>query len=255
MEFLIVTHGRADNQITYDGLPSIIQEQVKFVVQECEAEKHPDHRRLIVLPPHIKTLPATRQWLLENCSEQYILMMDDDLRFNVRRPETGAGKLYTPTEEELLQMFAVIEVGVVMYPMFGISQREGNHREELELKEVCRSTGMFAIDRKYGLDKGLRFDRTKTKEDMDYCLQLLTSGAKNAVSFKWTREAGMSQAPGGCATYRTHEMMTEDANHFASLWPGLVTVREKKTKGSWGGGVRTDVMVYWKKAFSKGAAQ
>jgi len=35
---------------------------------------------------------------------------------------------------------------------------------------------------------------------------------------------------------------------LAELHPGLVKVVTKETKGAWGGGTRTDVVVQWKKA-------
>jgi hypothetical protein len=112
---------------------------------------------------------------------------------------------------------------------------------------------MFGLDLEFVRQHGLTFDRTTTKEDLDMTLQILNTGIPNLVFYDWSREAGNSGAEGGCSTYRTNEMMTEDAHYFASLWPGIVKVVEKETKGSWGGGTRTDVTVQWLKCYKNSA--
>ena len=44
-------------------------------------------------------------------------------------------------------------------------------------------------------------------------------------------------------------MMDRCSNELAALHPDFVKVVEKYTKTSWGGGIRTDVRIAWKKAY------
>lgn len=250
MRIMINTHGRVNKQITMSNLPTSIKEKTWLVVQESEAHLH-KHPNLIVLPKHITNLTDTRQWMLENFDED-ILIMDDDLRFNVRRDGVHS-KLHQPTEQEVVELFDEIEHHLSeRVPFVGVSRREGNNRQEHELVYNTRIAQMWAIKTKYLRDQGYRFDRTRTKEDMDMILQVLNGGDRNLCLYKWAVEGGSSNAAGGCSLYRTHELMKADAEHFASLWPGIVTVVEKETKTSWGGGVRHDVRVQWKKAYRNG---
>jgi hypothetical protein len=46
------------------------------------------------------------------------------------------------------------------------------------------------------------------------------------------------------------EVQAAAAEALAAKYPGIVKAVEKETKGSWGGGVRKDVTVYWKKAYA-----
>lgn len=252
MELLILTHGRADRQVTYNSLPPSVQKRVKFVVQDREKHLHGD-RPLIVLPDEIRTIAKTRQWLVDNLDADLVLMMDDDLRFNVRR--LVHDRLFVPLEYELEHMISCIEHDLAYYPQVGISQREGNNRVEAWFKEATRCTGMFGLDLKFVREHKLTFDRTCTKEDLDLTLQILDKGVPNKVLYGFTREAGNSGAAGGCSTYRTPEMMEQDAHYFAALWPGIVKVVEKETKGSWGGGRRVDVIIQWKKCYERAKAR
>jgi hypothetical protein len=85
-------------------------------------------------------------------------------------------------------------------------------------------------------------------EDFDVTLQLLRKGHRNAVLNQWAQDQGTSNAPGGCSTYRTPEVQAAGAYGLQKLHPDFVTVVDKETKQAWGGGVRKDVRIAWKKA-------
>lgn len=251
MEYLINTYGRVNKQITLANLPESIRRKTHLVVQDKEKDLYPFHDKLIVLPSHVTNLTDTRQWMLDNINDD-MLIMDDDLRFNVRR-DNDHSRLHKPTEEEAVAMFEEIEhVLSDDIPFVGVSRREGNNRQELNHVFNTRIAQMWAVRGPLLRSLGYRFDRTKTKEDMDMILQVLTGGRRNLCLYQWAVEGGASNADGGCSTYRTHELMKEDAEKFAALWPDFVTVVAKETKVSWGGGVRYDVRVQWKKAYEHG---
>lgn len=246
----INTYKRPTKQITLSNLPQSIKDKTWLVVQHSERDLyHKIHDKLVVLPPWITNLTDTRQWMIEEFSGEPLLVMDDDLRFNVRR-DGKHDKLYKPTEEEVCEMFHTIERMVSEeVPFVGVSRREGNNRQPSDLVCNTRIAQMWAVHTPTIKQLGYRFDRTRTKEDMDMILQILDGGRRNLCLYKWAVEGGNSNSEGGCSSYRTHELMKEDAEKFASLWPGIVKVVEKETKSSWGGGVRHDVRVQWKKAY------
>lgn len=246
---VINTLGRVGKQITWGNLPREIQRLTSFSVQSHEAHLYPTEYDLILLPDEIKDLPTTRQWLIDNVKSRYLIIMDDDLSF-FHRKDDSPKKLYKNDELDTLEMFRDImhelECGTAMV---GISAREGNNHEPTALKYVGRSMRIFGLDLHTVREVGARFDRTKTKEDMDMTLQLLRAGYRNAIFYHWSNDHVSSNAPGGCASYRTLEVMKADAYLMQSLHPEFVKVVEKTTKTSWGGATRTDVVVQWKKAF------
>ena len=248
--YVINTLGRVDKQITWRSLPDSIRKNTYFSVQEHEAHLYPPEYKLIVLPDNIRDLPKTRQWLVDNITTRYLVIMDDDLSFFRRHENGDPSKLYKTEPKDIERMFSVIRHLLGSgYPMVGVSAREGNNRVPDAVKFVGRSMRIFGLDLYTVRSAGARFDRTKTKEDMDMTLQLLRAGYENAVLYSYANDHVSSNAPGGCANYRTLELMKADAEILKALHPEFVKVVEKTTKTSWGGATRTDVVVQWKKAY------
>jgi hypothetical protein len=88
--------------------------------------------------------------------------------------------------------------------------------------------------------------------DFDATLQLLCKGYANYISYEWAHNQNGSNTDGGCSVYRSKSMLAEGAKKLAALYPKYVQVVERETKGSWGGGERVDVKVFWKKAWLDG---
>lgn len=257
MQLYIHTYGRVNNQQTLKTFSPALLERTFIVVQAREADAWklrgvPEGARLLVLPPDIQTLSPTRQWILEHGAAQgypYICMMDDDLRFSHRLKETGT-KLHASEKNDVERMF--LQVHDLLEQNFlhvGISAREGNNHVSDSAVEVTRMMRVLAYQPKKVLNLGCRFDRLRTKQDFDLTLQVLRLGFPNIVTYNFAQDQGGSQAAGGCATYRTPQMMAEDAENLRALHPEFVKVVTKATKGAWGGGDRVDVTIAWKKAY------
>ena len=175
-------------------------------------------------------------------------MMDDDLTFAYRKQQTGT-QLHKAGMENVLDMFNTIETNLEHYIHVGISAREGNNRIAAETKTVTRMMRLLAYNKQEVLNTGARFDRIDTKQDFDMTLQLLRKGHKNLVLYNFAHNQPGSNNRGGCSVYRNDEMMNRCSHELAELHPEFVKVVEKTTKTSWGGGVRTDVRIAWKKAY------
>lgn len=235
--------------------------RVSLVVQASQAKDYEliassNGVNMLVLPPEITRLSETRQHLLD-ISEKVFVMMDDDLLFFERRKDddTKFSKIHG---EQVFEMFDTLEDRMKGFAHGGILAREGGNR--IVGKQNVYATRMMrvlAYDPKKVRKVGARFDRMVTKQDFDMTLQLLRAGYPNILMADYVQGQygdGCSNAPGGCSVYRTPEMMDASAHKLAELHPGFVTVVQKESKVSWGGGVRTDVNIQWKKALQSSGA-
>jgi hypothetical protein len=177
-------------------------------------------------------------------------MMDDDMTF-AYRPTMASPKLVglPPEDNRLVELFVYWRKLAGQYAHVGLSARQGNNRVDEEVKECCRMFNAYMYDMDRIKEADVVPGRLQVMEDFDLTLQLLRQGLPNAVIYKWCWNQKGSNAEGGCSQYRTNAMQTRAANLLAKLHPGFVRVVEKKSKNWQGMETRTDVVIYWKKAF------
>lgn len=262
MHLFIHTYGRSTRQTTLSFLTAVPKDRIFLVVQAREAHLYAKYAQqchgVLALPDEIRTLSPTRQWIMDHALSvgmPKVCLLDDDLRFNVRGPPSAAVQatpftLWVATPEQTAECLDLLDGWLDTVAHCGLSAREGNNRIEAEVTEVGRMMRLLAYRTDVYHDVGARFDRIATKQDFDVTLQLLRAGYPNRISWKYaTGQASGSGAKGGCAVYRTKEMMDRCAHELAALHPGFVKVVEKETKTSFGGGVRSDVVIAWQKAY------
>ena len=254
----IPTLGRTDRQETAKALR---EAGIDFalVCRDTEAEYlFKRGFQVIIEPDHVKRgIGHTRQFIMDYHPGDKVIMMDDDLSF-ARRGKRIDNPLYLTrcTPEDLRVMVNLIEDHINHgYAMVGISSREGNNRKEGEWSENTRIMRVFGIHKPSFIQADCDFTAMKVMEDFDVTLTLLTNGYKNIEINTFTNNQPGSNMDGGCKEYRTLETQKEAAFALAAKYPGLVTPVEKETKGSWGGGVRTDVRIGWKKAYQQGVSK
>ena len=250
MKIYIPTYGRPHSQETWAGLPDTIKSITTLVVQAREEGKYTLHHRghLTVLPPEIESIAPTRQWILDNAEDDKILMIDDDFRFSCRSPGMGT-KLFPCLDIDIEDMIEILDTMLSEYSHVAVSARQGNNHVKESAKVVGRGTG-FTGCRVSAVRDIARYDRMVVQEDLDFTLQLLRAGHPNLVLYSYAYNQSGSNTKGGCSSFRTMAVQKAAAERLAELHPGFVKVVQKKTKGSWGGQERTDVTVYWKKAFA-----
>jgi hypothetical protein len=258
----IHTYGRADRQVTWDGLPPAVRKDAVLVVQHRERKLYEDYP-VLVLPKSIEMLSPTRHHIVHKLHDvdnhgPNLVMMDDDLRFCVRRTDEP-DKFRSAEPKDVSAMFKAL-FGVLGDPTkkgkvahAGVVGREGGNRITEPVVYCTRMMRILGYHVPTIRAKKVRFDRLPFQQDFDMTLQLLRLGYPNAVLAGWAQDQGTSNAPGGCATYRTLEKLAENARKLAELHHPFVKVVAKKTKGAWGGAERLDVQVAWKKAYAEGA--
>ena len=255
MKIYIPTRGRPDNQVTIDFFSKDFINHGTVILAIDEDEEHLygkyEHVKKLVVPSSVKGISAKRKYIVDNTQDPRIVMLDDDLRFYVRKSPTDWHLRYLKPDEYLALFGLIDEFFSQGFAHVGISAREGNNRVE----------GLTALNTRYmrvlgyNLDKfpdDIEWGRTEVMEDFDIALQLLRKGKPCKISYFYAQGQKSSNAPGGCSEWRTIDVHNAGADRLHELHPEFVKVMEKQTKTAWNGLPRRDVQVSWKKAYKAG---
>jgi len=221
-------------QVTYNNLPPSLQARVEFLDNDTR-------------------IANKRQFILDNCDEPFV-MLDDDLRFAVRR-EDEPTKFRDASSADILALFGSIESALQQYAHVGVSGREGANRVTRPVLECTRMMRILGYQPHVLKANNIRFDRLEVMEDFDVTLRLLKLGYPNLVLNQWVHDQGGSNTKGGCSVWRTPLVQTQNAWALHNYHPDCVTVVRKSTKSAWGGGERTDVRIAWKRAYGSASRQ
>ena len=210
----------------------------------------------VARPPSVTNIGMARHYIgsvAEYNKQEKFIMFDDDLRFFTRIVEFDT-KLRKSEPEDIMEMLTYVEMGLDAYGQIGISARQGNNHagdgDKPHHKDSTRTNGCTAY--RTGVFMQLEHNRLLFMEDFDVTLQMLRKGIPNCAFYHWAYDQAMTNAPGGCSTYRTHQNHEESAHKLAELHPGLVRLRQKANKTGGEFGTRTEVTVMWKNAFKEG---
>lgn len=264
MQIYIPSAGRADSvrRGTVGNLGGAAQ--VCVVVPEAQFDDYnralPAGSRARVLSCPEQGIARTRLWIGQHARGEgagKFLMLDDDLNFVVRERDDHV-RLRAAVEKDIEEMLLAVHSSLDEYAHVGVSTRQGNNLPGIGgavLKaENTRTLRALA----YRTDEFLQMahGRVDVMEDFDVNLQLLRAGHKNCCLYFWAQDQKMTNAPGGCSTYRTHKMHDASARKLAELHPGFVRLTQKQNKTDRDGfGTRTEVVISWKKAAVEGAAR
>ena len=249
---------RAGKQLTWKNLSAAGRAQTIVVVPEGEEQAYGCR----IPAPQVHGIPVrgighTRQWILEYAAQHSddgkVAMFDDDLRFTVRRQDDPT-KFRLPTEQDVDAMLHRLSVLLDTHIHASIAVRQGANRKTEPTLYNERMLRVLAFDARKTLAAGVDYGRLEVMEDFDVTLTLLRKGHPCAIVNDYAQDQVASNAPGGCSTYRDFGMQERSALMLAELHAPFVTVVEKKTPnwGKFGGGVRKDVIIQWKRAFDSG---
>ena len=248
MRIYIPSSGRAKNQTTLEHLPESIQQKVVIVVPPAELEEYKKHNSWVrVEAPDIQAgIGPARQWCCKQ--EQYkVLMLDDDLVFATRRKD-DLTKFRNADYAEIVDLFSRVEKNLDSFASVGVSTREGGNRYTHDKDYDTRLLRVLAYRTDILRTHKIRFDDIPVMEDFYVSLSLLTRGYRNVKLNHMVQNQNGSGLVGGCSQYRTMDVQALAAHQLHDKFPEFVSVVQKETKTAWGGGVRTDVRIAWKKA-------
>jgi hypothetical protein len=252
---VIPTKGRAHKQTTLVSLPPVIRRKVRLVVYQDEAKLYRNHwpdQPLWVVPKHVQGIADKRRYLIENVRTRYLLMLDDDFRFCYRPTMKKPSLIYLEKEDDrFVRMFTRMRELGDRYIHVGVSHRSGNHTQTKPLKKVGRIAGAYLYDLVRLKKAKVKLGRVEVMEDFDVTLQLLRKGYANVILVRYCyNHMGYSNAKGGCSSYRTLKVQRRAALKLAELHHPFVKVVKRKAPTWQGMTKRTDVIVYWKKAYA-----
>lgn len=255
MDIVIPTCGRAGNQPTHDQLEAA---RIKhwLVVQEHEASAYRQYVSntciLVVLPPTIRTIAPTRDFIVHHVGGSgKLVMLDDDLTFFARR-EDEPDKFRDLERFELRNLFDCVEESLGTHAHVGIANREGGNRQTDRLIYNTRILRLLGYRRDVLLKHQINFSAVQLMEDFHVALMLLRLGYPNIIENGYCHNQAGSGAAGGCSHFRTPELHAEMARYLTDLHAPFVRLVTKETKTSFGGGERLDVNIQWKQAYATG---
>lgn len=205
-----------------------------------------------------KGIAKTRWWIGHLCQKKKIpkfAMFDDDLNFAVRIDQYG-NKLRKQEHKDTVEMVNWIESALDDYAHVGISPRDAAKTNSVEtggkplvllnkrtLRTLCYRTKEFMA---------MKHGRVEVMEDFDVNLQLIEAGFWNCQTYWWTNDQRQTGSPGGCASYRSHEVQDRSARKLAELHKPFVELRTKENKANVVASAaafrtRTEVTIQWEK--------
>lgn len=261
MQIYIPTYRRVSKQTTWGSLPPSLRQRTTLVcvADEADALRRATGGHVLVQPKHVTTISAKRQWIVDQCETEKLVMLDDDLRFCVRDPKLGTGKydgkdyigggvtLNTAGPKDVEAMFAELEAQLDTYAHAGFSMRMGNQSRTPKWHENKRTVYALAYDVER-LRRFARFDDIEHREDMWVTLKLLTAGLANSVSYKYAVDQVYGKTGGESAAGRTMDRSNDDAYRLAAEFPEYVRAVQKNYKAST---PRVEVVAQWTKAWNQ----
>lgn len=253
MKIYIPTRGRVKNQLTLENLPPELYVEAILVCPPSEVNRmrqNHEHAQILAQPEEKMLIHHKRRWIMDQCPEDKMVMLDDDLRFAVRRDD-DPGKFRKAEPKDIIQAFKELEdilsedvphAGFAVRGMgIGDAAREGGWQEA---KRMVYSLGYYLPIVKYWAEMG----RIQTHEDIDVTMQLLSMGFPNRVNHSFVTDQKFGNE-GGCTNERTIEINNADCIRLTELHPDYITVTEKVYLNS---PTRLEVRCAWQKALKDG---
>lgn len=254
MRIIIPTKGRVKSQTTFTNLPVSLQANTIVVCPKAEVSRLRQNYMYINVmeqPDPEMGIAEKRKWIVEMSQDENIVMLDDDLRFCVRR-EDDPGLFRSAVPSDITKAFA--ELGGILspdVPHAGFAARGGSIGDSAKKGgwQISGKRMMYVLG--YHLPtvkEHVIFGRLGTHEDIDICLQLLTKGYPNAVNFSFLVDQKFGN-PGGCSDERTVEKNNADCLKLTEFFPEYVKAKQKDYAGST---PRIEVVCQWQKALDDG---
>jgi len=222
MLIAIPSKNRAGRTTTNKVLPNI----GTFFVPESEIHQYSYIKNVVGVPKEVKGITETRNWILKNTNEKWVVFLDDDVkscgwtkleRRNAKRIDERDEGFWA---EQFLIAFDLTEQ--VGFKMFGL-KTESAARSVYPYKPINFKTYLTASCMGMINDGEFYFDEDfKVKEDYEICLRHIVQygGIVGIRYLHWENEHWTTE--GGCKDYRTIDMERDAIKKLNKLYPGMI---------------------------------
>lgn len=228
MLIAIPSKSRAGKTTTNKILPNI----GTFYVPKSELHQYSYIKNVVGVPNDIQGITPTRNWILKNTKEKWVVFLDDDAK-NVgytKLKETKSKKIEIREEhfweDEFLKAFDLCEQ--LNYKMWGV-KTEASPRSVYPYKPINTKTYLTASCMGMVNDGEYYFDeKFKVKEDYEICLRHIKEkgGILGIRYLHWENEHWKTE--GGCKDYRTVEMERQAIKDLYKLYPSMIRSAKRK---------------------------
>lgn len=169
-----------------------------------------------------KTAAHKRQAIYD--ANQFFVMLDDDLRFYAVKK----GRPIAATPGDVAGLFAYAGSLMAAHGLVGIENRLWiGSKKQPYISTPPKLHHFFGIN-KMLLSGKERFDRFPGHADIDFSLQVLSSGASVVSMTRFCHsDAGQSTRKGGANLWRTKEFNDRMAQEMRAAWPGIVRLYKR----------------------------
>lgn len=229
MLIAVPSKGRAGLTTTNKILPNLST----FFIPESEYHQYKGIvKNIVCVPKEVRGITDTRNWILENTDEKWVVFLDDDAK-NVgynKLEERKTKKIEIRDEgfwaEEFLKYFDLTEqLGFKIWGTRTESSPRGTYpyKPFLTRSYVTASCMGIINDGEYLFDPDF-----KVKEDYEICLRhIRDKGGILAVRYlHWENEHWVTD--GGCKDYRTIEMERDAIKRLIKLYPNMISSAKRK---------------------------
>jgi hypothetical protein len=160
-----------------------------------------------------------RQFIIDNSSDNHILMLDDDLRFC-----NASG---SATLDEVADLFDEIEwlFNQGLYSMICVGLRVWSNGRPRYLQDKF-SGQAFAIDLNVWDESWNMTGKWPVVEDRFIAMNYLTHGYRSLVISSITVDPAPMNIPGGCSIYRSPDQVNKCLRQLAKLFPNHFTLSD-----------------------------
>jgi len=222
MLIAVPSKGRAGLTTTNKILPNCV-----FFVPESEVHQYKGIiKNIIGVPKEVRGITPTRNWILKNTDEKWVVFLDDDvkdcgyLKLLERKTIRIKFKDEKFWNDEFIKLFDLTEQ--LSYKIWGVrtesAPRSMYPYKPFLLKSYVTASCMGIInDGEYYFD-----ERYKVKEDYEICLRHIRDkgGILAARYLHWENDHW--EQDGGCKDYRTVEMEKNCIKMLIKDFPGMV---------------------------------
>ena len=228
MIIAIPSKNRAGRTTSQKVLPN-----ATFFDPKSEVHQYKDFVKNIVgVPNEIQGITPTRNWILKNTKERYIVFIDDDVKncgYN-KLLERNTKKIEIRSEEfwneEFKKFFMMCEE--LEYKVWGV-RTENSTRGTYPYKPILFRTYLTASCMGMINDGEYYFnEKYKVKEDYEICLRHIRDkgGILGIRYLHWENEHWTTE--GGCKDYRTIEIERDCIKRLIKEYPSMVLSAKRK---------------------------